>query len=590
MLRLIPVAVPVLALAAAGPASAATLMGSDLALTPNASPETADPTTFVQSVKRTDSTVLPTAPRGGVLVGMRFKRGAFSGTKGFAFRILSGTSPNFTARPASPDGSTANTVTVTSPAAVGTELYAPKDASGDPVGVPVAAGERLALVAPTGVTMFHVSAASSGGVLAFRVGSHDSGAQTYTDPGSSGADLLVQGTIEPDADGDNYGDETQDACTTDAAVHKNACSGKPPPDGDGDGDGRPDSQDNCPALANADQADLDGDAQGDACDADDDNDGVPDASDPEPRNALIPGAFGATNGNDVLTGTAGGDTICGLLGNDTINGLAGNDTLFGDACNKKAKLIVGAQAAHRRQRQAERRRRQRHAVRSRRQGHAQGRQGQGQALRRRRQRQAGEPARTRSTAARATTSSPVAKDVEQLQGRRRRRHAQRQERQEGDRRLRRRQEGQGDGRQGRQGQGLREGEAGEEVAAVHRRFRPIQDPRRGQRESTDLQAVAVGWGPSGRRFRSDRPDFNQRRSNTVARRGLPEYRKRIRSFRVRAATGTFVRRPVRERTRRRPPTTTIRRPHAAVRPYRRSAASQRTSPRRRSQAGACAAG
>jgi hypothetical protein len=48
---------------------------------------------------------------------------------------------------------------------------------------------------------------------------------------------------------------------------------------DGDGDGVPDSSDNCPGTANADQADTDGDGQGDACDADDDNDGVPDTGD-----------------------------------------------------------------------------------------------------------------------------------------------------------------------------------------------------------------------------------------------------------------------------------------------------------------------
>ena len=47
---------------------------------------------------------------------------------------------------------------------------------------------------------------------------------------------------------------------------------------DGDGDGIPDAIDNCPAVANADQANADGDSQGDACDSDDDNDGVPDAS------------------------------------------------------------------------------------------------------------------------------------------------------------------------------------------------------------------------------------------------------------------------------------------------------------------------
>jgi hypothetical protein len=48
---------------------------------------------------------------------------------------------------------------------------------------------------------------------------------------------------------------------------------------DADGDGIADGSDNCPSAANADQADTDGDGQGDACDSDDDNDGVADGSD-----------------------------------------------------------------------------------------------------------------------------------------------------------------------------------------------------------------------------------------------------------------------------------------------------------------------
>ena len=50
-------------------------------------------------------------------------------------------------------------------------------------------------------------------------------------------------------------------------------------DGDDDDDGVTDDNDNCPAVSNADQADLDGDGLGDACDDDDDNDGIPDVDD-----------------------------------------------------------------------------------------------------------------------------------------------------------------------------------------------------------------------------------------------------------------------------------------------------------------------
>lgn len=46
---------------------------------------------------------------------------------------------------------------------------------------------------------------------------------------------------------------------------------------DSDADGIIDPLDNCPAIANGDQANFDGDALGNACDDDDDNDGMPDA-------------------------------------------------------------------------------------------------------------------------------------------------------------------------------------------------------------------------------------------------------------------------------------------------------------------------
>jgi PA domain-containing protein/thrombospondin type 3 repeat protein len=50
-------------------------------------------------------------------------------------------------------------------------------------------------------------------------------------------------------------------------------------DADDDNDNVDDANDNCPFTENADQANNDGDSEGDACDADDDNDGVLDGAD-----------------------------------------------------------------------------------------------------------------------------------------------------------------------------------------------------------------------------------------------------------------------------------------------------------------------
>ncbi len=52
---------------------------------------------------------------------------------------------------------------------------------------------------------------------------------------------------------------------------------------DADRDGKPDDRDNCPQVSNADQADLDGDGLGDACDGDDDGDNIFDEDDNCPR-------------------------------------------------------------------------------------------------------------------------------------------------------------------------------------------------------------------------------------------------------------------------------------------------------------------
>jgi hypothetical protein len=55
---------------------------------------------------------------------------------------------------------------------------------------------------------------------------------------------------------------------------------------DTDGDGVPDSDDNCPTVANLDQIDSDGDGLGDACDPDIDNDGVPNELDDSDNDGL----------------------------------------------------------------------------------------------------------------------------------------------------------------------------------------------------------------------------------------------------------------------------------------------------------------
>ncbi|MFN3202408.1 MAG: thrombospondin type 3 repeat-containing protein [Bradymonadia bacterium] len=107
---------------------------------------------------------------------------------------------------------------------------------------------------------------------------------------------------------------------------------------DEDDDGVPDADDNCPAVANADQADNEGDGQGDACDADDDNDGAEDVADNCPAvanadqaNSDDDGDGDACDTDDDNDGVADGDDNCPTTANaDQANS---DDDGQGDACD-----------------------------------------------------------------------------------------------------------------------------------------------------------------------------------------------------------------------------------------------------------------
>jgi len=109
------------------------------------------------------------------------------------------------------------------------------DAAGARTGRRILAGERLGLLyfaAASGPSGFSPILAGSafGAEYGTILGNHVSGSQAYNV--EANVELLMQGTVEPDADGDLYGDESQDSCSSGfgaADVHVGPCPSPPQP-------------------------------------------------------------------------------------------------------------------------------------------------------------------------------------------------------------------------------------------------------------------------------------------------------------------------------------------------------------------------
>lgn len=202
-----------LTLACVPAADAAEVIGSHLEA---ANATFAVDSTVVQITQESGYTLPVQATKPGVITAITLRHGSSGANPGtYGFRILTQATGNeLTARRVDrvPDfPGPANF------AGTGGYIHAvPRDAEGLPKGVPMAAGERIGLtrsggMAGEGLIVLQVNGV---GVASSTAAVHNEGLRAYTPFAKT---LMLQATIEPDADGDGYGDESQDRCPADAS-------------------------------------------------------------------------------------------------------------------------------------------------------------------------------------------------------------------------------------------------------------------------------------------------------------------------------------------------------------------------------------
>jgi Ca2+-binding RTX toxin-like protein len=287
-MRFITAAVALLALAAmASPASAAVTIGSDLAASDGTAPCGA-PCTGVGTAIPGRTTASPIT---GVIVRWRVGDGV----------------GQLTLRVARPAGDTypgddthiglgrSEPVTVTTPPS--DEVGEPPVISTFPTRVPISAGDRLGVdLTATSEIGFRDRAGATAAIFIPPLGDGERRASQFRLFAFEG---LVNADVEPDADRDGFGDETQDLCPTDPAT-QGLCRGR---------------------CANVRVG----------------------TENPETLNGTVAGdRLSALGGNDVVNGLAGDDCLLGGRGADRLVADVGDDDLDGGSGNDRMSGGAGA--------------------------------------------------------------------------------------------------------------------------------------------------------------------------------------------------------------------------------------------------------
>ena len=191
----------------------AMLIGGGIANASTTVGTTSGSTTLACSGNNLDCTVIGrrAAPSDGILTLFRLKHGIAQAGTTVGFKTATSNSGSVTR-------TTATNFPL--PIAAETSAFTPLDGNSKPKGLPISTGERL------GVYVSNPLGTSNANLVKFK---SDTGGAGWDDaagdvgPGpmplavfSATGDPLVEAVLEPDVDGDGYGDESQDNCPTQA--------------------------------------------------------------------------------------------------------------------------------------------------------------------------------------------------------------------------------------------------------------------------------------------------------------------------------------------------------------------------------------